>query len=315
MKNAIELSFVVTIVAILLYGCSKKDDVSATEEVKPPVVVVDNVITATTKKIMDNSTVIKTFVADTTIKIAEGLSQTTITYNRADKLPVKFFILEADLKNDKLDIQALSPYNDLLFGLQPIGAMAKDNEVAGTKIMAAINGGAYNTTTGEPTGVFYVNAIGVKTTIPTGGTFFSVYNDKSVKMGGKDTKGVLRTIDYTRVKSAVGGTTWLVDNGVKAGITDVTVDSRTAIGYTSTSVVYAVMVDGKPATYSNGMSLTDLRDVIAALGVVDAIVLDGGNSTTFVVRDAAAANWNTLNKPGLGYQRSVGNGLGFVVKN
>eukprot|EP01133_Synstelium_polycarpum_P004658 gene4658-5443_t len=301
---------------IIAVACSKKNDAPVTGEEKPVVVAIDKDTTVTTKKIMTGSAVIKTFVSDTTIKVSEGLNQTSIVFKRADKLPVKMFILEADLKNVKLDLQAVSPYNDLLYGLQPLSAMVKDNEIKSTKIMAAINGDGFNTSTGEPTGVYYLNGVGIKPNLPAaGGIFFAVYNDKTVKIGGKDTKGVLRAIDYTKIKQAVGGNQWLIDNGLKVSTTDVTIDARTSIGYTSSGLLYAVIVDGRQTAYSNGLSLIDVRDIMASLGMVDAISLGSSAYTTFVLRSPSQASWNVVNKPVSGKEPNIANGLGFVVKD
>jgi exopolysaccharide biosynthesis protein len=313
MIKIIKHSCLVMIAALVLFSCSKNEDTPDPEVPKEEVVLVDKNITAITKKIMDNSTVIKTFISDTTIKIAEGLHRTSIKFKRADELPVAIFILEADLKNAKLEMQTITPYNDLIYGLQPISQMARDNEKPGTKIMAAINGSSY-TAAGDPTGVYYVNGLGIKTTVPTTGTFFAYHQDKSTKIGGKDLKGVQRNIDYSKIKEAVGGTSWFVDNGVKATYTDVTINARTAIGYNSDRVVYAIVVDGGQTTYSNGLSLAHLRDIIASLGVTDAINLDGAGSSTLAIRDGAQKQWNLLNKPS-GQERSVANGLAFVVKD
>jgi len=300
--------------ALVLFSCSKKDEVTPEPEVpKPDVEVVDKDITAITKKIMDNSTVIKTFVSDTTIKIAEGLHRTSIRFKRADELPVAIYILEADLKNSKLEMQTITPYNDLIYGVQPISQMARDNEKPGTKIMAAINGSPF-AASGDPTGVYYVNGLGIKNTVPTTGTFFAYYLDRSTKIGGRDLKTVQRTIDYTKIKEAVAGTSWFVDNGVKATYTDVSISARTAIGYTSDKVVYSIVVDGAQTTYSNGLSLADLRDIIASLGVIDAINLDGASSSTMVIRDGTQQKWNLLSKPA-GQERFVANGLAFVLKD
>lgn len=155
------------------------------------------------------------------------------------------------------------------------------------------------------------------TTVTTGRTFIAAMNDGTIAIGGKDTKGVERPVDKAQVKNAVGGNQWLVDNGVKATLTDVTIVGRTAFGYTQGKVVYAVVVDGAQVDYSNGLTLNDLRDVMAALGVKDAINLDGGSSATLVVKDQAKGKWIVQNKPPFAgnLERMIGNGLGFIVKN
>lgn len=308
-------SILLLAMAAVLLSC-KKDKKTAPENEIPEEEVVDNTIEPLTKKIMDNTTVIGTFVADNTVEIAAGMKQTQIRFKRKDKLPVKIFILEADMNTPKLELQGLAPYNDWIPGLQKLSEMCRDNELPGTTIVTAINGDVFNTA-GVPSSLFYINNRVYVGTVTAGRTFIAALNDGTIAIGGKDTKGVERPVDKALVKNAVGGNQWLVDNGVKATLTDVTITARTAFGYTAGKVVYVVVVDGAQTEYSNGLTLNDLRDVIASLGVKDAINLDGGSSSTLVVKDLQKGQWNVQNKPALALnaERMIGNGLGFVLKN
>ncbi|MDR6783798.1 phosphodiester glycosidase family protein [Pedobacter africanus] len=303
------------LVAALL-AC-KKDRKSGPDEEVPEEEVVDNTIEPLTKKIMDNSTVIGTFMSDVSLPVGNGITQTQIRFKRRDKLPVKMFILEADMNTPKLELLGLAPYNDWIPSMQTLSEMCRDNEVAGSNIIAAINGDVFNTTSGVPSSLFYINSRVYVGTVATGRTFIAALNDGTIAIGGKDTKGVERPVDKTKIKNAVGGNQWLIDNGVKAVLTDLAITGRTAFGYTAGKVVYALVVDGSQADYSNGLTLTDLRDIMAALGVKDAVNMDGGASCTLVVKDQSQGKWNVQNKPPLAgnAERMIGNGLGFVIKN
>ncbi|TKC55971.1 phosphodiester glycosidase family protein [Pedobacter hiemivivus] len=315
MNKILNLILVLAMVSVL-YGC-KKDKKLASETEVPEEEVVDNTIEPLTKKIMDNTTVIGTFVSDATTAVMAGIKQTQIRFKRKDNLPVKIFILEADMNTPKLELLGLAPYNDYIPGLQRLSEMCRDNEAVGGSIVAAINGDTYNTTTGLPTSTFYINNRVYVSTLPAGRTFIAALNDGTIAIGGKDTKGIDRPVNLALIKNAVGGSQWLVDNNVKATLTDVTISARTAFGYTAGKVVYAVIVDGSQAEYSNGLSLADVRDIMAALGVKDAINLDGASSSTLVVKDQARGAWVVQNKPPLAknIERMIGNGLGFVIKN
>ena len=59
---------------------------------------------------------------------------------------------------------------------------------------------------------------------------------------------------------------------------------QTVVGWTSGGDVLLVTIDGRRPGYSNGMSDRGAAAFIRALGARDAIGLDGGGSTTFVVR-------------------------------
>lgn len=301
----------------LFLSCKKsKSDTGQPGDGGNKPIEVDNDLTEITKTIQSGSVVIDKFISDETSTIGDGVTQTQIEFNRKDGLPVKIFILKADMNNPKLSLQAMSAYNDLIWGVQRVSEMARDNQMANTDIVAAINGDVFNTSTGEPTTVFYVNGMARKsitnaTLTSSGKVFLAYYKDRSLKIGGKDRTNALRSIDYTQVAQAVGGNNWLVDNGVKTVLTDATIDARTAIGYTSGKIVYALVVDGRKAKYSNGLSLNDTRDILFSLGVVDAINLDGATSSTLAIKNAGANTWSVANSPLS--ERMVGNGLAFVL--
>ena len=60
---------------------------------------------------------------------------------------------------------------------------------------------------------------------------------------------------------------------------------RTALAQLDTAKILLLTVDGRQPGVSVGMSLQMLADLLLALGAVEAINLDGGGSTTMVVRD------------------------------
>jgi hypothetical protein len=89
---------------------------------------------------------------------------------------------------------------------------------------------------------------------------------------------------------------------------------RTAVGIASDGRrLLLVTVDGRQRPYSDGMTLRELANLMRALGARDAINLDGGGSTTMVVKTPAARAITVVNKPSdpTG-ERAVGNALGIV---
>ena len=60
---------------------------------------------------------------------------------------------------------------------------------------------------------------------------------------------------------------------------------RTAVGHDpATGWLYLVVVDGRQGEYSAGMSLPELTDLMEALGITEALNLDGGGSSVMVIR-------------------------------
>lgn len=66
---------------------------------------------------------------------------------------------------------------------------------------------------------------------------------------------------------------------------------RTAVGYSKDKErLYIVAVDGRNPAISMGMTLTELADFMTRIGAYEAVNLDGGGSTTLVVRDEIMNN-------------------------
>jgi hypothetical protein len=94
------------------------------------------------------------------------------------------------------------------------------------------------------------------------------------------------------VREMIGGFPLLLQNGepVLDRVTDLrpgfseTRHPRTAIGMLSDGRVILLTVDGRQPGYSEGMTLRELTDLLRALGATDAINMDGGGSTTLVIR-------------------------------
>lgn len=91
---------------------------------------------------------------------------------------------------------------------------------------------------------------------------------------------------------AVGGFPDLVDDGRRVGDLEMGTrptfaaarHPRTAVGYDSRAGrLWLVVVDGRQAPHSAGMTLPELADLMEALGADEALNLDGGGSTTLIV--------------------------------
>lgn len=80
---------------------------------------------------------------------------------------------------------------------------------------------------------------------------------------------------------------------------------RTAVAIDSTgSRVFLVTIDGRQS-HSKGASLNDLASYLISLGATSAINLDGGGSTTMVVRPPGFTYPSMVNKPSDGSERRV----------
>ena len=88
---------------------------------------------------------------------------------------------------------------------------------------------------------------------------------------------------------------WAVEN-LRQGF-DTERHPRTMIGVDEDGDVWLIAVDGRQLDHSIGMTFKDLQRLAGRLGLRDALNLDGGGSTTMVVRDAIVNRPSDLQGP------------------
>jgi hypothetical protein len=146
----------------------------------------------------------------------------------------------------------------------------------------------------------------------------SVHGDDKIKLVrrmfvGQILELVIRAdLREDKIRTVIGGFPFLVNNGKNliSGNPEATSDfyvsrtARTAVGIAdSTHRLYFVCVDGNQTNYSAGMTLAELADWMIGLGCTRALNLDGGGSTTMMIRD------NVINRPSDGIEREISNAL------
>jgi hypothetical protein len=168
----------------------------------------------------------------------------------------------------------------------------------------------------------------------------SLPRDGSVLMARRDAPADLRAAllalrpdDTVRIQmsltplhptEAVGGRPVLVRDSIVTAAVDIEGQPgfatgrhpRTAVGIArGGSRLIIVVVDGRQKPYSDGMSLRELAGLLLSLGARDAINLDGGGSSTFVVAGQKASDpLRVANRPSdPGGERPVGNALAIVA--
>ncbi|MFZ6031314.1 MAG: phosphodiester glycosidase family protein [Chloroflexota bacterium] len=121
------------------------------------------------------------------------------------------------------------------------------------------------------------------------------------------------------IAQAISGNLWLVNHGrVSPDIPSDQPEPRTAIGLDQDrNRLLLVVVDGRQARYSEGVTMLELAEILLGYGAYEAINLDGGGSSTLVM-----SGWFglpvTLSSPidsGIpGRQRPVANHLGVFAR-
>lgn len=97
---------------------------------------------------------------------------------------------------------------------------------------------------------------------------------------------------FAHAEDVVGGAGLLIDDGV--AVRDWAVERtgtslhdvrhpRTLIGTDARGTIWLVTIDGRQPGYSVGVTMPELQQIAAALGLRNALNLDGGGSTTMIV--------------------------------
>lgn len=185
-----------------------------------------------------------------------------------------------------------------------------------TNVVGAINAGGYDMSNGRPSGAFIMS--GTVINEPTGTTFWIDKDGNAHITSAQECNAALAA---GNVREAVAGFGDIFENGhARSGLDNTTRASRTAIGIKADGTVVMLMVDGRQAPYSVGMTMAEVGAAMEALGCVQAVNLDGGGSSTFATQREGESENNTSAgltlrcRPSDGYERKVSNTI-MVLSN
>lgn len=211
------------------------------------------------------------------------------------------YIVEVDLDRDVTIVSSTPDDNPPTGGHQTLDLHAAAAENHGKTVYIGVNGdvcGSYSIPEGEydgwkgglvsagpfvKDGVIYRSKFAPSTT-----SAFYIKNDGSAHLEKEEQYRA----DEQDVRDAIGGWHLLVWDGEiqeipKADKTHY--DPRTCLGMSEDGKkVYFFIMDGRQPPYSYGMYLEDMAGIAKGTGCYRACNLDGGGSTTLVVRDETA---------------------------
>lgn len=218
-------------------------------------------------------------------------------------------VFDVDLNNKKVSVTI--PH-------VTTGYFIKTSDAAASvKASAAINGSYFDTKNGGSTTFFrYQGDIISYTTLAKwrSNAGFSIDKNNNVSIVKEPTSNAWTLINtYNLLASGP----LLVYNGKVLNLDDVSFNTgrnpRTAIGLTKDNKLIAVVVDGR-ASQSDGMSNTELAQVMKSLGCEEAMNLDGGGSSTAWVKSEGVVNYPSDNKKfDHGGERAVATVIAFVM--
>ena len=185
-----------------------------------------------------------------------------------------------------------------------------------TNVVGAINAGGYDMSNGRPSGAFIMS--GTVINEPTGTTFWIDGSGAAHITSAQECNAALAAGNVLEAVASFGD---IFENGhARSGLDNTTRASRTAIGIKADGTVVMLMVDGRQAPYSVGMTMAEVGAAMEALGCVQAVNLDGGGSSTFATQREGESENNTSAgltlrcRPSDGYERKVSNTIMVLSK-
>lgn len=165
-------------------------------------------------------------------------------------------------------------------------------------------------------GIMYKDGNCLKDTFDGGAvcTVFAMMKDGTAKIMSQSQ---YLSSQKSNIQEALGGRQMLISSGQTIPFSDTRLEPRTAVGVSRDGKkVFLLIVDGRRDNYSIGASYDLLAKIFHIYGAHDAINLDGGGSSTFLVKDATAnKGFKTKNRPtDGGGDRKLPNGLAVVRK-
>lgn len=149
----------------------------------------------------------------------------------------------------------------------------------------------------------------------------SSYRANYLNVGVGDRMDITFTVasGWENVRTAIGGSDIILNNGV---INTAAVDEyhekvanpRTAVGVREDGTVIFFAVDGR-SNESYGMRIVSLAETLKSFGCVYAMNLDGGGSTTAVVKYPGDGSLTLANVPSDSAERAVSNALLLIDTN
>lgn len=129
-----------------------------------------------------------------------------------------------------------------------------------------------------------------------------------IRISSEDTR-------WNDVEYAVGSLYWILKDGVvDTSLSDGASAPRTAVGIKADGSVIFYTIDGRQSGLSVGATIQMVAQRLKELGCTNAVLMDGGGSTTLVSTYPDYGTSSTINSPSEGTPRSVTNAI-FLLSN
>ena len=245
--------------------------------------------------------------------LAPGVTMNELVLHNRSNQRVEMYVTTVDTTLDT--VQVLANYMDnqnAVYGMQTLSAQVAALEAKRPepfKVVAGVNAAYYNITNGKPLGVFVMEGNDVTGSDGNNYAFFAVLKDGTYMIGAKGEYSQYKG----QIQEAVQGHIHLVKDGaVVSGLDKTTLYPRQTLGLTADGKLILMTADGSQAPKTVGLTGQEQAEIMLSLGCVEAIHLDGGNSTTFGAVREGEDKFTLINTPAGGGERTVSNTLVIV---
>jgi len=256
------------------------------------------------------------------VEMREEIYPGIVYYRRVHTSPRTMIahILTIDLANKNLGVFITPPDKKDIGATTPLNARTTSEFARQFGVQVAVNGDGF--TPWHSTNIFdyyphegdpitpngFAASRGREYGVVKGPTLY-VSNRNQATFGAPDRK----------IYDAISGSTWLVKKKQPVNdLNDSLTAPRTAVGLDGPGTrLIIIVVDGRQPFYSEGATVQELAELMIYYGGDNAILLDGGGSSTMVIQDPQTGQYRVMNSPIDNYipgrERPVGNHLGVFA--
>lgn len=305
MKNIIIKTFFATLLCTALSGCGKDtfdkpDYYTRTASTEFGQQVVDGSGDCISHVKTDKATEVMEGVTLLDMGWLNSVSHAMQTYiYRIELAPA---MVKVSLPDDATKVEKTQKMTDQALAIENKGTYL---------VMGGISGSAFEAGTGVPKGILYHEGKEVSSGLNGDAAFFAIMKDgAAVCLEAEEFDG-----KKDKIAEGFSGPAMILKNGYVLSESDAVETARTAVGVDEGgNTVYLVVVDGGDFFYSNGISSSDMADILKGCGAYNAMLLNtGSNVTAFARNEDSLELFEVINKPSnMGLEAEVGNGLVIV---
>lgn len=263
-----------------------------------------------------------------------GVDVTEFRYTDYENNPQAVFVMQVNLADKTVSMTNTVPggaTTSFSGGREKLTLQCKRIDTAEHWVIGGVNTDFFNTSdgdkSGEAQGIFWHNGICLKNTFNSQATRPRCF----VYWGDDEQVYMAKSADYSSIKSKVSlkeafsGGQFLVEKGAATHFIQDSVygvHPRTMFGVCKDNRrVVLVVLDGRNSSLAVGMNYPDMQKILLALECETALNIDGGGSSTFVVRNVPFSTYGSnaplyvRNMPSDGTERAIGPGLAILASD